>query len=219
LSDLPKATARGKKPYKRHLSNYLLNKELQLRYIAFVTVLSAIISGSLGYLIWKQEKRATSAIAESFSSMVDGAESEDEKATWQELKRETAGDLSSGDTNLLLVMIGIGIGLVLVLSLYVLIMTHKVAGPLYKVSNYFDKMKEGCLGDTWPLRKGDMLQDFYEDFRVMHVAVREQAKQDNELVGRFLTACADAGVGDEGEAGQAVAKLEKHKQQRDQALA
>ena len=114
-------------------------------------------------------------------------------------------------------MVGVGIGLVLVLSLYLLIMTHKVAGPLYKVSNYFDKMREGCLGDTWPLRKGDMLQDFYENFREMHVAVREQSKQDNELVGRFLAACADAGV--DGEAGQAVARLDKYKEKRDQALA
>ncbi len=219
MSDLPKATARGKKPYKRHLSNYLLNKELQLRYIAFVTVLSAIISGSLGYLIWKQEKRASNAIGESFSSMVEAAETEAEKATWLEVKKETAGDLSSQDTNLLLVMIGIGVGLVLVLSLYVLIMTHKVAGPLYKVSNYFDKMKEGALGDTWPLRKGDMLQDFYESFRDMHNAVRKQAEHDNELMGRFITACDDAGVDADSDAGRAVARLGEYKKKRDQALA
>jgi hypothetical protein len=79
-------------------------------------------------------------------------------------------------------------------------------------------MREGYLGDTWPLRKGDMLQDFYEKFREMHDAVREQAKQDNQAVGRFLEACAAAGVG-EGEVALAVDKLKAHKERRDQALA
>ena len=62
MSNLPKATAQGRKPYKRKFSNYLLNKELQLRYVVFVTLLSAIISGSLGYLIWRQENIATKTV-------------------------------------------------------------------------------------------------------------------------------------------------------------
>ena len=41
------------------VSNYLLNKSLQLRYVALVTALSAIITGSLGFLIWRQELYAS----------------------------------------------------------------------------------------------------------------------------------------------------------------
>ena len=136
MSNLPKATARGKKPYKRHLSNYLLNKELQLRYVAFVTVLSAIISGALGFMIYRQEHRATSAILEEFDALVKEADTDQEREMWLDTKKETADDLSSRDTHLVLVMVGVGIGLVLVLSLYLVVMTHKVAGPLYKVSSY-----------------------------------------------------------------------------------
>jgi hypothetical protein len=57
-------------------------------------------------------------------------------------------------------------------------MTHKVAGPLYKVSLYFDKMGEGRLGNVWGLRKGDMLQDFFGNFKEMHEAVRTRAQSD-----------------------------------------
>ncbi len=219
MSELPKATARGKKPYKRKLSNYLLNKDLQLRYVAFVTILSAIISGSLGYLIWKQEDRATQAVLKTFDTLVDDAETEADKQTWMDVKQSAASDMSNRDTNLILVMAGVGIGLVLILSLYLVVMTHKVAGPLYKVSSYFDEMAQGRLGDTWPLRKGDMLQDFYEKFKEMHDAVREQKQADNELVGRFLAACKDAGVAREGGIASVLDELEAYKKHRDEALA
>jgi len=218
LSDLPKATARGKKPYKRKLSNYLLNKDLQLRYIAFVTILSAIISGSLGYLIWKQEDRATQAVLKTFDTLVADAETSADRQTWADVKNSAASDMSNRDSNLILVMAGVGVGLVLILSLYLLIMTHKVAGPLYKVSNYFDSMAQGKVGDTWPLRKGDMLQDFYETFKEMHDAVRAQKQADNELVGRFIDACSGAGVKREGSLGVQLDEFEKYKKQRDEAL-
>jgi hypothetical protein len=75
-------------------------------------------------------------------------------------------------------MIGVGVGLVVILSMYLLLMTHKVAGPLYKVSMYFDRMADGRLGNVTALRKGDMLQDFFGNFREMHEAVRTRAQSD-----------------------------------------
>ena len=32
---------------------------------------------------------------------------------------------------------------------------------------YFDKMTAGKMGQVWPLRKGDMLTDFYDGFKAM----------------------------------------------------
>lgn len=218
MSDLPKAKAvsgngggpsgpSGKKLYKRRMRNYLLDKSLQLRYVAFVTVLSAIICGALGYMIYRQENQASAQILETLDGMGDDA-------YWNEVQAELDDDLSSRDTELVLTMIGVGIGLVLVLSFYLVVLTHKVAGPLYKVSSYFDKMAEGKLGEVWPLRKGDMLKDFYDKFKVTHEAVRAQHLEDNQRVARFLEACDAAGVPREG----ALAELEAHHQAREQAL-
>jgi hypothetical protein len=217
LARLPTATAsdgKGHRPYKRKLSNYLLDKSLQLRYVAFVTVLSAIISGSLGFMIWRQGTQASSKIMETVDTMC-----EDEGADCRELQEAISADLSRRDTYLTLKMVGVGVGLVLVLSLYLVVMTHKVAGPLYKVSTYFDKMADGKLGEVYPLRKGDMMQDFYEKFREMHIAVRERHRADNEGVARFLAACDAAGVAREGELGQALDALARHREERDAALA
>lgn len=198
---------KGKRPYRRKLSNYLLDKSLQLRYVAFVTLLSAVISGALGYMIWRQANQASDYLRESVAETFG-----------HDIQEAVDDDVSDRDTDLVLTMGGVGVGLVVVLTLYLIIMTHKVAGPLYKVSSYFDKMAAGRLGDVWNLRKGDMLRDFYDKFKDMHTTVRERHKADNALIGRFLKACDDAGVPREGNLGERLDKLEQHHERRTEAL-
>lgn len=154
-------------PYKRKLSNYLLDKRLQLRYVLFVTILSGIIAGALGYLIYHQSATASDSIARAMDDPL-----------FAEVKQTAIAELHSEDRVLVYKMIGLGIGLIVILSAYLVIMTHKVAGPLYKVSMYFDRMAEGRLGKTTALRKGDMLQDFFGNFREMHEAVRTRIQSD-----------------------------------------
>lgn len=152
--------------HQRKLSNYLLDKSLQLRYVLFVTVLSGLIAGALGYMIYHQRVDASSSIeadlAAQFHSDLD----------------EISNKLDVQDRLLVFKMIGVGVGLVVILSAYLVIMTHKVAGPLYKISMYFDRMREGRLGNVTPLRKGDMLTDFYESFSDMHNSVRKRFQGD-----------------------------------------
>jgi hypothetical protein len=172
-----------KKPpvYKRKLSNYLLDKRLQLRYVLFVTVLSAIIAGALGYLIYVQRHSASSSIESDLTAQF--------KSELQGISAKLAAE----DRMLIYKMIGVGIGLVVILSAYLTIMTHKVAGPLYKVTLYFDKMAEGRLGRVTPLRQGDMLQDFYHQFSDMHNAVRARAVADADKLAELGAALKGAG--------------------------
>ena len=219
---LPKATLAAdggrssalSRPYRRRLSNYLLNKRLQLRYIGFVTILSAVLSGTLGYLIWQQENQASSQILASVDTLCDSGDTE----ACVEFRDDLGASLSSDDTSLVLIMGGVGLGLGVILFLFMVVMTHKVAGPLYKVSTYFDKMARGRLGPVYPLRKGDMLMEFYEKFQGMHESVRGQFQRDDELVERFLRACDDAGVTRSGKLGEALDALRSHPEERARAL-
>lgn len=174
--DVPKGGDSGqstpKTPYKRKLSNYLLNRGLQLRYILLVTILSGIISGSLGYLIYQQRHAASESIERDLAALTQ------DDSSLKGFQEQVAAGMAAEDRALVYKMVGVGVGLVVILSLYLLIMTHKVAGPLYKVSLYFDKMGEGRLGNVWGLRKGDMLQDFFGNFKEMHEAVRTRAQSD-----------------------------------------
>lgn len=191
---------------KRKLSNYLLDKNLQLRYVVLVTVLSAVISGALGYMIYDQRRMASESIERDLQALTQA------DASRQEFEQHVASVLKSDDQALVYKMVAVGIGLVLILSAYLVIMTHKVAGPLYKVSLYFDQMAEGRLGPVTPLRRGDMLQDFFGDFKAMHDSLRARAQADVTTMERAVSALRAAPIesGARGALDEAVAALESH---------
>jgi hypothetical protein len=192
--------------HNRKLSNYLLDKKLQLRYVIFVTALSAVICGTLGYLIWQQADVATNTIREQL-------------ADTPEMAKEVIASLKSKDQNLVLTMAGAGVGLVVVLSLFLVVMTHKVAGPLYKVTLHFERMSKGRLDTVWPLRKGDMLQGFFTKFQTMHSTVKARHVECNDQLKKFNELAAKAGIDSGGDHGHRLQELRDHCEQRDKALA
>jgi methyl-accepting chemotaxis protein len=189
LSDPTAATGAPSSPrpkYKRKLSNYLLDKKLQLRYILVVTILSGMIAGALGFLIYQQRRAASESIEKDLQALTQQDGQNDQ------FQEQIASDLEDEDRALVYKMVGVGIALVVILSLYLVIMTHKVAGPLFKVSMYFDRMADGRLGVVTPLRRGDMLQDFFQSFKDSHEAVRASAKADADLLEKAVAALRDA---------------------------
>ena len=191
--------------YKRRLSNYLLDKKLQLRYVLLVTILSGLITASLGYLIFQQRHKASASVEQDLIALENKFHNDGQT---EGLRERASAEMASDDRNDVFTMIGVGVGLVVVLSGYLLIMTHKVAGPLYKVSMYFDRMADGRVGKVTPLRKGDMLQDFYTTFCEMHDAVRSRLTADQEQMAKALAALqATRNQGDY--RGEARAKLDE----------
>ena len=186
--DVPRGGANhgehGVAPHKRKVSNFLLDKSLQLRYMVSVIAVSAIISGVLGYLIYRQEQAATAAVKVGMANTFGDAE----------LQAFINGNMQSGDSNVLITMISVGLGLAVVLAAFLLIMTHKVAGPLHKVSLIFDDMARGKLTRTAGPRRWDMLQDFHAAFREMHDSTRKRVGADCEVMERAVAALAEAGV-------------------------
>lgn len=181
----------GPRPqHKRKLSNYLLDKKLQLRYVLIVTLLSGLIAGALGFMIYQQRRAASESIEADLMMLT-------QKTAQDGFQEEIASDLQSDDRALVYRMIAIGLGLVVILSLYLLVMTHKVAGPLYKVSMYFERMAEGRLGTITALRQGDLLQDFFVTFRTAHEAVRERAVADVAQLERAIAALRESAARDD----------------------
>ncbi|MEZ4368532.1 MAG: hypothetical protein R2939_19970 [Kofleriaceae bacterium] len=101
-------------------------------------------------------------------------------AHWQcELRHAGAiADLERGRTHILLALIISGVVLTLGLAIYGIKMTHKVAGPLFKVSLYLAKMKNGRLDKVWNLRKGDQLIEFYEHIKRAHAGLVSMQQAD-----------------------------------------
>lgn len=216
MSDPTAATGLAPPRAKHHrkLSNYLLDKKLQLRYVLLVTILSALIAAALGYMIYDQRRAASESIEHDLQALTET------DASHQEFQQQISRGLESDDQALIYKMAAVGLGLVVILSAYLVIMTHKVAGPLFKVSMYFDQMAEGRIGNVTPLRHGDMLQDFYGDFKDMHEALRTRSLADIAAMEQALTSLRDGGDAEiRGKLDSSLDALAQHIAQRKKQLA
>ncbi len=64
--------------------------------------------------------------------------------------------------------------LVVVIGIAGILVTHKVAGPIFKMKRQIKDVGEGHLRVPSPLRKGDELVEFFETFRHMVINLRER---------------------------------------------
>ena len=104
--------------------------------------------------------------------------------------------LERGRMRILWVLIGTGLLLILGLAAYGIKMTHKVAGPLFKVGLYLGKMRSGRFDKVYNLRKGDQLVDFYEHFKHGHAGVVQMQKDDIARIKAVIAGAEQSGLGD-----------------------
>lgn len=69
--------------------------------------------------------------------------------------------------------------LVLLIGVAGIVVTHRVAGPIYKMKLNLKAVADGHLNVPTPLRKGDELVDFFESYRAMVIALR--TRQESEI--------------------------------------
>ena len=117
--------------------------------------------------------------------------------------------LEAGRRQILYVLFAACALLTIALAIYGIKMTHKVAGPLYKISLYMGKMRDGRLDTVYNLRKGDQLVSFYEHFKQAHAGIVDLEKADIARIKAILAAAKAAGVaGSSPEVDAALADLE-----------
>jgi hypothetical protein len=132
-----------------------------------------------------------------------------------ELRQWGAKDaLQRGRMRILWVLIATGIALMLGLAFYGIKMTHRVAGPLFKVSLYLAKMRDGRFDKVYNLRKGDQLVEFYEHFKTAHAGVVKLEREDIDHVKAVIVAAEAAGCGDH----EAVAELKKILERKEKSV-
>lgn len=87
---------------------------------------------------------------------------------------EQANQLESFHKTMLFSLAGLLTLLVVGIGLAGIIVTHKVAGPIFKMKKHLGEVAEGKYQVPWSLRKGDELVEFFEAFRTMVVALRDE---------------------------------------------
>jgi hypothetical protein len=130
------------------------------------------------------------------------------------------GELENGKMRIFYVLLATGTLLVLALAIYGIKTTHKVAGPLYKITLYFHKMRDGRFDKVWPLRKGDQLVAFYDHFRHAHEGVVKMEEADIERLRAMIDAAEAAGIaGSSPEVDAALADLKTILARKEKSLA
>ena len=102
--------------------------------------------------------------------------------------------IDAANRNITIVLVLSGVLLTLGLAVFGIKMTHKVAGPLHKVTLYLAKMRDGRLDTVYNLRKGDQLVEFYEHFKHAHAGVVQIEKDDIVRIKAALEALEADGV-------------------------
>jgi nitrogen fixation/metabolism regulation signal transduction histidine kinase len=171
--------------YKRSVRNYLLNSSYQLRFTGVIVVIAAILTGGLGFFLLRQARET--------SRLVNVRALDPTDAFAQQLVEQFA----HGDRTLMIILIAFGFVLSVVLAVFGIVTTHKVAGPLFKITNHLDKIRDGKLGVVYNLRKGDQLVDFFEHFKGAHDALRHRTEEDIALLDKAIAAVGNGAVAEE----------------------
>ena len=156
---------------KRQIRNFLIDRKFQLAWVFRVAVSVTIIVSVMGYFLYGtlvESIELTNAQVLSTASMTEQAQ--------RAIVEKGANDkLYTG-----VVLGGSLAGLVLLLSLLTIVVTHKVAGPAYKIKRLLGSVDGNHLQLFEKLRRGDELHDVFKEFSDMLRRLRESRHLDIE---------------------------------------
>jgi hypothetical protein len=172
----------GQKGYKRSWKNLLLDKNYQLVFTLVMVVSAALFMAGLGLLVARE--------AESATKTAKGDLAGNSMYLEQNVIEDTEARLQSRQRLINYVLIGSGLALCAGLFVFGIKTTHKVAGPMFKVGLYCEKMAKGKFDTVYNLRKGDQLVHFYDQFKAAHETMKKRQQQDVECL-RAVVASAE----------------------------
>jgi hypothetical protein len=192
--------------YKRKVRNYLLDVGLQLRYTATIVIVAVFLTAGLGFKMYQATRDVSKVIL--WTSLVDPSSAD-----------ELQAQFSNSDHVVLWGIVGFGVVLVLSIGAVGILITHKVAGPLYKIASFFGRVRDNRLGAApTNLRKGDELQDFYSAFREMHQAIRERTEEDVRIISNTIQSLESTPEGRAPAMDRAIDELRQLRKRKEESL-
>jgi len=128
-------------------------------------------------------------LAKEFKDQTDDSKLEEEQKRLESdaasLEKQAA-DLKTRATALFLIIVGALAILVVCIALAGIVVTHKVAGPVFKMQRMFGQVGDGHFSVRERLRKGDEMQAFFEAFEKMLGRLRDIQGQDMERIDKAI---------------------------------
>jgi len=172
----------------RRMRNLLLDYRFQLKYTGYVMLVTAIIGGGLGFMVYESSTEV--------SQMLELNVLGNSTLAPEEMER-LLGEAAAYDEGVLVRVIGGVLFLLFSIGITGIFITHRVVGPAYRIRVCLDAVAEGKLRLAGRLRKGDELQDVFAALDAMINSLREAQQDEIDLLTEAIDAVQKAGVPDE----------------------
>lgn len=166
-------------PPKRSIRNYLLDARFQLKYTMMVVGVAVVVASILGFLAYRYSTGMTQSLTASMAMQPD---------LDPEVARNLEGYAHDADMRVLFGIVGGILVLALILGVTGIIVTHKLVGPAYKLKRLFGEISDGHLRVVGKLRKGDELQDVFDAFERMVLALRKRQEEEIAHIDQVIDA-------------------------------
>jgi hypothetical protein len=140
MAEVSAEAAPAPEPFRRH---YLLDRGFQLKYAALMALAGLAVAAVFGLWVHQAHAQATALLAPD---------------------PETRALLERSDRMLLGVLAGIAALLAAALALLGVVITHRVAGPVFVMGHYLKVISEGRYPRMRTLRRSDELRHFFGVF-------------------------------------------------------
>jgi hypothetical protein len=156
----------GSAPGKLGRRTYVIDRGFQLKYTLMLVISAAVISSVFGGLMYIAHVEAVQELA--FESGLAPAAARTDEAT------------------ILWLLGGMTVLMAGALALFGVLITHRVAGPVYVMSHYISVLAKGRYPMMRPLRKGDELRAFFDRFQSAVEALRQREAQEADAIREAL---------------------------------
>lgn len=142
---------------------YLIKTGLQLRYMGIIISTMLLVAFGVGWVIYHTSW-----------GMI---------ANTPDLTLDKLSDIFDGVNTLLTKWIVVFVFVIAILSIFV---SHKIAGPVYRLEETTRIIASGDLTYQIHLREGDELQDLQEAFNTMSESLRQMVSKDREVIAELI---------------------------------
>lgn len=149
---------------------FLIDRGFQFKWTFIIVAVGVIVSAGLGYFIVRLNMTNTELL---------------------ELEAAFADQVAEYDAMAIYYLVGFVVIMAVFLFTWGIFMTHRVAGPIFIISRYLGQLADGEVPQTRPLRRGDELKDFFDQFSRMLDSMRDRAASEAELLDKAAAALKD----------------------------
>jgi methyl-accepting chemotaxis protein len=195
--------------YKR--KKFFINKRLQIRYMISLLIPMLILIVFIGLVMYYSQYKFLQATTKEMSKELKNVlitnqmyiedEAERNKKSVMEIK-ERLGRYMSGEgafsksllqTAYKILFMGLFV-VIVELAFLTIFISHKVAGPVYRLEKFAEDFRNGDFTSRIYLRQGDELLDVASDFNKTGDFIRDRVKQLADLSAQMLEAAKAAGA-------------------------